>query len=154
MNALKQVEDFNTYLTEDQQDAVSAIKSHRDRGEPYINLHGPKDAGKTFLCWALQADGWDYHQALPDRVSNPAVTYDHGKYNRMATRRLRNNVEMNGVACVVYVTRKAAEEIYPRVELAPATAHYQAVARNWRELGLKPEEAPSPPHENAGDTDR
>jgi len=152
LNTLKQVDTYTEYLTEEQRDVFETIRSYRENGEPYINLHGPKSAGKTFICWALQEGDWAYHQALPDRVNNPAVIYDHGEYERMATRSLRNNVEMNGVACVLYVTRKVAEEIYPRIEFNPSTAHYKAIANNWDQLGLDPEGAPTITRDNTGDT--
>jgi len=140
-NTLKQVE-FEAHLTDAQRAALTAIKNHRDAGEVYINLYGPKDAGKTFLCWALHEDGWEYHQAFPDRVTNPAVIYDHGSPERRATRQLRNNVELQGVACVVYVTRTPAEEVYPRVQLSPSTTHYKTVVETWENLGLDPADAP------------
>jgi hypothetical protein len=142
MNALKQI-NFHEYLTDAQQTSLDAIHDHRDAGEPYINLYGPPKAGKTFLCWALQSEGWTYHQAIPERVNNPTAIYDHGKPDQRATRELRNNAELNGIACVLYVTRKEAEEVFPRVELAPTTAHYEAVAANWEKVGLDPEDAPT-----------
>jgi len=142
LNTLKQIQ-HQKYLTESQQEALETIKQHRDNGEIYINLYGPKGAGKTFLCWALQTNGWTYHQTFHNRVNNPAVIYDHGSRERRATRELRNNVELNGVACVVYVTRKPAEEVYPRVELTPSAPHYETVAATWEELGLNTEDAPA-----------
>lgn len=155
-NTLKQA-DFEACLTTVQQDALQAIQDHREAGEPYINLHGPPEAGKTFLCWALQDAGWAYYQALPDRVTETTVIYDHGSPDKRATRRLRNKAELSGVACAVYVTRTAAEEVYPRVELAPAAAHYESVAETWDRLGLDPDAAPtqssgsSTPSPNNGD---
>jgi len=143
MNTLKQT-DFDKHLTDAQREALASIYDHRETGEPFINLHGPPEAGKTFLCWALHDDEWDYYQALPDRVAETTVIYDHGSPDKQATRRLRNKAELSGVACAVYVTRKAAEEVYPRVELAPEAAHYERVAENWDQLGLSPDAVPTP----------
>jgi len=151
-NTLKRAE-FAECLTDAQQEALTAIKDHREAGEVYINLHGPKNAGKTFLCWTLQDEGWEYHQAFPDRVTNPAVIYDHGDPERAATRQLRNNVELRGVACVVYVTRHPAEEVYPRVKLSPSTSHYETVVDTWERLGLDPTDAPGYSRINTGTTD-
>lgn len=138
MNTLKQA-DFHVCLTDDQRDALETIQAHREAGEPFINLHGPPNSGKTFLCWALHDHGWAYYQALPDDVSEATVVYDHGLPDRMATRQLRNNVDLSGVECAVYVTQKPAEEVYPRVELAPSAVHYETVADNWERLGLSPD---------------
>lgn len=142
MNTLKQAE-FSECLTDTQSDALDAIQDYREGGEPYVNVYGPPEAGKTFLCWALQETGWAYYQALPDRVTETTVIFDHGSPEKQATRQLRNKAEMNGVACAVYVTRKAAEEVYPRVELTPPATHYEKIAENWNRLGLNPEAAPS-----------
>lgn len=142
MNTLKQA-DFEECLTDEQRGALEKIQTHREAEEPYINLHGPPYAGKTFLCWSLHDRGWAYYQALPNRVSETKVIYDHGAPERMATRRLRNNVELNGVACAVYVTEKPAEEVHPRVELSPSATHYETVASNWDQLGLDTDAAPT-----------
>jgi hypothetical protein len=132
-NALKHL-DFEPELTPPQREAIKAIRTQRDRGEPYINLYGPADAGKTFLCWALQADGWGYYQALPDSVSEPAVIYDHAAPDQRATRRLRNNFDMTGAEVVLYVTRSQASEVFPRIKLAQSDAHYRQVAATWERL--------------------
>lgn len=135
MNALKRL-DFEEALTQPQHEAIDAIRTHRDHGEPYINLYGPADAGKTFLCWALHADGWGYYQALADGVSETAVIYDHGSPDRRATRRLRNNIDMSPADTVVYVTQSHATEVYPRIELTPSDTHYRQVAATWERLGF------------------
>ncbi len=138
MNSLKQV-DVNEHLTSAQEDALEEIREHRKNGEPYINLYGPRNSGKTFLCWALREYGWEYQQAHFQRITEPdvtAVVYDHGEPNRSTTRQLRNNVDLSGLSNVVYVTKTPAEEVYPRVKLSPDEQHQQAIAACWETLGI------------------
>jgi hypothetical protein len=80
---------------------------------------------------------------MPDTADEPVVIYDHGDAERMATRKLRTHASINGLATVVYVTHKPAEEIYPRVELEPDKDHYETVRSNWKSLGLPVEDAPT-----------
>jgi hypothetical protein len=132
-------------LTGPQEQALEAIREHRNDNARFINLYGPRQSGKTFLCWVLQQSGtWEYHQANPDSVSSATVIYDHGEADRMATRRLRNHATINGVASVVYVTEKPAEELYPRIELEPSSDHYATIEDNWDSLGLDSSNAPTP----------
>lgn len=138
MNTLKQV-DATEHLTSAQKGVLEEIKKHRQNGETFINLHGPRDSGKTFLCWALREHGWDYQQAHFERVTEPDVTaviYDHGETTRSTTRKLRNNVDLSGLSNVVYVTKTPAKEVYPRVHLSPDEQHYQTIAANWETLGI------------------
>lgn len=138
MNTLKQV-NINEHLTSAQKGALEEIRQHRDNGEPFINLYGPKNSGKTFLCWALREYGWKYQQASFERVTEPdvtAVVYDHGKPDRSTTRQLRNNVDLSGLSNVVYVTKSPAKEVYPRVHLSTDEQHYQTIAASWDTLGL------------------
>lgn len=138
MNTLKQV-NINEHLTSAQKGALEEIRQHRDNGEPFINLYGPRNSGKTFLCWALRGYGWKYQQARFERVTEPdvtAVVYDHGKPDRSTTRQLRNNVDLSGLSNVVYVTKSPAKEIYPRVHLSTDEQHYQTIAASWDALGL------------------
>lgn len=144
MNTIKQAASAEL-LTDAQEDVLAAIKDHREDNAQFINLHGPQHAGKTFLCWVLQQDSdWTYDQALPDNADTPTTIYDHGNPNRRATRKLRNHASINGLATVVYVTDRPAEEVYPRVELDPTDDHYSEIAANWTDLGLDTETAPSP----------
>jgi hypothetical protein len=143
MNALKDAAEVDQ-LSIAQQEAIDQILEHRDDDARFINLYGPKKAGKTFLCWALQeSEGWEYHPQMPDTADEPVVIYDHGDANRMTTRKLRTHASINGLATVVYVTQKPAEEVFPRVELAPEEDHYATVQSNWESLGLPVEHAPS-----------
>lgn len=138
MNTLKQV-DIKENLTSAQKGALEEIRQHRENGELFINLHGPRNSGKTFLCWALREHGWKYQQAHFQRVTEPdvtAVVYDHGKPDRSTTRQLRNNVYLSGLSNVVYVTRSPAKEVYPRVHLSADEQHHQSVVANWDTLGL------------------
>ncbi len=144
MNTLKQAAS-GELLTDAQEAALTAIKDHREDDAKFINLHGPQHAGKTFLCWVLQQDSdWAYYQALPDNANTPTTIYDHGNPDRRATRKLRNHASINGLATIVYVTERPAEEVYPRVELSPAEEHYSEIASNWADLGLDLDTAPSP----------
>ncbi len=137
MNRLKENVD-ESLLTPAQIEALEKIIEHRKDGAQFINLHGPRDAGKTFLCWALQQkDEWEYYQALPDDPTSPAVIYDHGSPERRTTRKLRNHVSITGVATVVYVTERPANELYPRVEFRPEDSHYEMVESTWERLGIK-----------------
>jgi len=138
MNSLKQV-DIKQYLTSEQKGALEEVRQHREDGEPFINLYGPRNSGKTFLCWALREHGWKYQQAHFQRVTEPDVTaviYDHGKPDRSTTRQLRNNVVLSGLSNVVYVTRSPAKEVYPRVHISAGEQHHRSVAANWDTLGL------------------
>ena len=144
MNALKEAVD-ESLLTPAQQEAREEIVEHREDGTPFINLHGPRHAGKTFLCWILQdVSEWVYYQAIPNDPDTPTVIYDHGDPNRRATRNLRNHASINGLATVVYVTERPAEEVYPRVELRPDDSHYEQVASTWEDLGIDTSNAPTP----------
>lgn len=139
MNSLKQGID-ESLLTPAQQEAREAIKQHREDGAQFINLYGPRDAGKTLLCWVLQqGDEWDYYQALPKNPDSPVVIYDHGDPDRRATRELRNHASITGLATVVYVTERPATELYPRVELRPDDSHYEAVVNTLERLNIKTE---------------
>lgn len=132
-------------LTSAQEHAIKEIKEHREDKAQFINLYGPQYAGKTFLCWVLQeTKDWVYYQAVSNNPDTPTVIYDHGDPERCATRNLRNHASINGLATVVYVTRRPADEIYPRVELQPGDGHYQQVAENWEHLDLNTESAPAP----------
>lgn len=145
MNTLKQV-DANEYLTSVQKTALEKIKEHREKGEPFINLHGPRDSGKTFLCWALRDHGWEYRQAHFQQITEPDVTaviYDHGDTSRSTTRQLRNNVDLSGLSNVVYVTRTPAKEVYPRVHLSPDEQHYETKAAHWETLDIDTADLPS-----------
>lgn len=143
MNALKQAASPEL-LTEAQSAALDEICEHRGDDARFINLHGPQDAGKTFLCWVLhQTEGWEYYSQMPDSADEPVVIYDHGGADRMGTRQLRTHASINGLATVVYVTKTPAEEVYPRVELDPAENHYDTIQSNWESLGLSPEHAPT-----------
>jgi len=138
MNTIKQI-DLKKHLTPSQEDALEEIRQYRKNGEPFINLHGPRNSGKTFLCWALREYGWKYQQADFQRVTEPdvtAVVYDHGKPDRSTTRQLRNNVDLSGLSNVVYVTKSPAKEIYPRVHLSTDEQHYQTIAASWDTLGI------------------
>ena len=138
MNTIKQI-DLKKHLTPSQEDALEQIRQYRKNGEPFINLHGPRNSGKTFLCWALREYGWKYQQADFQRVTEPdvtAVVYDHGKPDRSTTRQLRNNVDLSGLSNVVYVTKSPAKEIYPRVHLSTDEQHYQTIAASWDTLGI------------------
>jgi len=138
MNTLKKV-DIKEHLTSAQKDALEEIRQYRENGEPFINLHGSRNSGKTFLCWALREHGWKYQQAHFQRVTEPdvtAVVYDHGKPDRATTRQLRNNVDLSGLSNVVYVTKSPAKEVYPRVHLSADEQHHRSVAANWDTLGL------------------
>ncbi len=145
LNILKQI-DANEYLTPTQKAALEEIRKHRQNGEPFINLHGPRDSGKTFLCWALREYGWEYQQANFQRVTDPdvtAVVYDHGDTGRSTTRQLRNNVDLSGLSNVVYVTKTPAKEVYPRVHLSPGEQHYKTIAAAWETLGIDTATVPS-----------
>jgi hypothetical protein len=143
-NTLKQAAD-ESLLTDAQEGALDAIQQHRDDGAQFINLHGPRHSGKTFLCWVLHlSEGWDYYQTGSKGVDEPTVIYDHGDPERRATRQLRNQASIQGLATVVYVTESPAAELYPRVELRPGDQHYQQVADNWEELNLDTSTAPTP----------
>jgi GTPase SAR1 family protein len=145
MNTLKQV-DIRQHLTSAQKGALEEIRQHRENGEPFINLYGPRNSGKTFLCWALREHGWKYQQAHFQRVTEPdvtAVVYDHGKPDRSTTRQLRNNVDLSGLSNVVYVTKSPAKEVYPRVHLSVDEQHHQSIAANWDTLGLDTATLPS-----------
>jgi len=138
MNTIKQI-DLKKHLTPSQEDALEEIRQYRKNGEPFINLHGPRNSGKTFLCWALREYGWKYQQADFQRVTEPdvtAVVYDHGKPDRSTTRQLRNNVDLSGLSNVVYVTKSPAKEVYPRVHLSTDEQHYQTITANWDSLGI------------------
>jgi hypothetical protein len=138
MNTIKQI-DLKKHLTPSQEDALEEIRQYRKNGEPFINLHGPRNSGKTFLCWALREYGWKYQQADFQRVTEPdvtAVVYDHGKPDRSTTRQLRNNVDLSGLSNVVYVTKSPAKEIYPRVHLSTDEQHYQTIAASWDTLSI------------------
>jgi len=144
MNALKEAVD-ESLLTPAQQEVHEEIIEHREDGAPFINLHGPRHAGKTFLCWVLQdVSEWVYYQAVPNDPDAPTVIYDHGDPSRRATRTLRNHASINGLATVVYVTDRPAEEVYPRVELRPDDSHYEQVASTWEDLGIDTNNAPTP----------
>ena len=124
-------------LTDVQQQALDQIQRYRRQEHQFINLYGPKDAGKTFLCWILQQNGmWEYYQALPERPRSPDVIYDHGNTRRQATRKLRNHATIHGLGTVLYVTRSPADELYPRVELSPEERHYKDVISRWKQLDL------------------
>lgn len=142
MNVLKKVAD-ESLLTPAQEEARQAITDHQSDGASFINLHGPRHAGKTFLSWVLR-DGTEgvYYQALPNNPDGPTVIYDHGEPERRATRQLRNHASIHQLETVVYVTERPAEELYPRVELRPGDTHYDLVAERWEELGLKTDAAP------------
>jgi len=143
MNALKDAVAVDQFSTA-QREAMDQIQEHRDEDARFINLYGPKEAGKTFLCWAMQkSEGWEYHPQMPDSADEPVVIYDHGDADRMATRKLRTHASINGLATVVYVTNKPAEEVFPRVELAPEEEHYETVQSNWESLGLPVDQAPT-----------
>ncbi|MFC3477744.1 hypothetical protein [Halobacterium litoreum] len=143
MNALKDAASVER-LSAAQQEAMDQIRKHRDDDARFINLYGPEEAGKTFLCWALrEAEDWEYHPQMPESADEPVVIYDHGEADRMATRNLRNHASINGLATIVYVTHRPAEEVFPRVELAPGEDHYQTVRANWEALGLSVEHAPT-----------
>jgi hypothetical protein len=144
MNRLKDAAS-EAMLTDAQQEAFSEIKQHREDEARFINLHGPRYAGKTFLCWILsQSSDWYYNQAIADNPDTPTVVYDHGDPERRTTRQLRNHASIHGLATTVYVTRRPADELYPRVELKPGDEHYEQVAKNWEELGLNTDTAPAP----------
>lgn len=144
MNTLKDAA-TDTLLTDAQVQALDTIEDYRSNSEPYINLYGPPDVGKTFLCWILQQDSdWTYYQALPDSPDSPAVIYDHADPERRATRQLRSHATINGLSTVVYVTNRPADEVYPRVELQPSDAHYDTITANWEQLGLNTHAAPTP----------
>ena len=144
MNVLKDTAD-ESLLTDAQRDARDAILQHRQDDARFINLHGPRHAGKTFLCWVLHlSEGWGYYQTGSNDADTPTVIYDHGEPERRATRQLRNRASINGLATVVYVTKRPADELYPRVELRPGDDHYQQVTDTWQELGLDTETAPTP----------
>lgn len=132
-------------LTDAQQQAFDEIQAHREDGAHFINLHGPRYAGKTFLCWVLhQTPAWVYYQAMHDNPDTPTVIFDHGDPKRRATRKLRNHTSIHGLATILYVTRRPADELYPRVELNPDDRHYDQVASNWDTLGLDTTNAPTP----------
>lgn len=138
MNTLKQL-NHEKYLTTSQEEALDEILDSREDGEPFINLHGSKMVGKTFLCWALREHGWTYRHAPPRKVTDPDVTaviYDHGSPQRRATRQLRNSVDLSGLSNAVYVTRTPAEELYPRVELSADEDEYRTIANNWETVGI------------------
>jgi hypothetical protein len=144
MNVLKEAAD-ESLLTDAQEDAYDAILQHREDGARFINLHGSRHAGKTFLCWVLHlSEGWAYYQTGSKSVDTPTVIYDHGEPERRATRQLRNRARINGLATIVYVTEHPADELYPRVELRPGDEHYQQIADTWDDLGLDTENAPTP----------
>ena len=144
MNVLKEAVD-ESLLTPAQQEVREEIIEHREDGTPFINLHGPRHAGKTFLCWVLQdMSEWSYNQAVSNDPDTPTVIYDHGDPDRRATRTLRNHASINGLATVVYVTERPAEELYPRVELRPDESHYEQVASTWEDLGIDTSNAPTP----------
>jgi hypothetical protein len=131
-------------LSTAQRQALNQIREHRDDDAQFINLYGRKKAGKTFLCWALrESEGWEYHPQMPDTADEPVVIYDHGDADRMATRKLRTHASINGLATVVYVTQRPAEEVFPRVKLAPEEDHYETVQLNWKSMGLPVECAPT-----------
>jgi hypothetical protein len=143
-NTLKEAVD-ESLLTPAQKQARNTVLDHRKDGAPFINLHGPHHAGKTFLCWVLhETEGWPYYQAVHEQLDNPIVIYDHADSGRRATRNLRNHASINGLATVVYVTNQPADELYPQVELRPGESHYEQVASTWENLGLDPDTAPTP----------
>jgi len=136
MNKLKEVASEDL-LTEEQHGAINQIRQHREQDVRFINLYGSKDAGKTFLCWVLQrSEGWKYYPNMPEKADEPVVIYDHSDPDRMATRRLRNHANINGLATVVYVTETPAEELHPRVELSPSDSHYERIQSNWESMEL------------------
>lgn len=143
MNTLK--ESINSdFLTDAQQEAYERVEMYREEGHPRINLHGPRAAGKTYLCWVLAASAiWSYYPVMPGRARSPHVIYDHGTIERMSQRQFRNNIQINSISNAVYVTEKPADEIHPQVGLNPGEDHYEQIAQVWNELGLDPDNAPS-----------
>jgi len=144
MNVLKEAAE-ESLLISAQEEARATIKQHREDDARFINLHGPRHAGKTFLCWMMHlAEGWGYYQWDSKNGGTPTVIYDHGDPERRATRNLRNYASIKGLATVVYVTEQPAKELYPRVELRPGDGHYEEVSSTWEELGLDTDNAPTP----------
>lgn len=143
INRLKQAAS-EEHLTSEQQRALKEILQQRKRRESYINLHGPSDAGKTFLAWVLSnKDGWGYYQSFPDEVHETVVIFDHGNSDRDSTRDLRRQSQLNRLATVVYITSKPATELYPRVALVPSVEHYNTIESNWEAIGLDASQAPT-----------
>lgn len=143
MNALKHAVAVERLSTAQRQ-ALNQIQKHRDEDNRFINLYGPENAGKTYLCWVLQKlEEWEYHPQMPDAANERVVIYDHGDADRMATRDLRTHASINGLATVVYVTQRPAEEVFPKVKLVPEEDHYGTIQSNWKSMGLPIKCAPT-----------
>lgn len=100
-------------LSPDQQTILEAIESLRET--QLVNIHGPSEAGKTFLGWMLaqKYDHWSYYPWVPrSPIDETYVIIDNVAPRRVASRRVQEFVWFDDVELAVALSREPVPEIH------------------------------------------
>jgi len=113
MNLIKERADEG-WLTDSQREVYQVILE-RWLTQPFVNLWGPRGAGKTFLARLLaKCRGYAYVHNLAEAPQNtPQVVLDDAEYSRA----LRPLARSLGLGRVLLITETPVREAMPKVEL-------------------------------------
>jgi energy-coupling factor transporter ATP-binding protein EcfA2 len=133
VNLIKEKAD-ERWLTDSQREVYEAILEHW-QSQPFVNLCGPRGAGKTFLARLLaKHHGYAYVHELAQAPPNaPQVVLDDAEYDR-ALRPLARDL---GLGRVLLITETPVRETMPKVELVLDTHDvYQFCANLSERCGI------------------
>ena len=107
------------WLTPSQTQAFEELKTFLSPPHRVINIFGEMGAGKTFLGWVLQKEGvGTYICSHEDLIENQkSIILDNYSNRRKLVRKIRNDLEMKNIGNMIILTRYAAEDEIPCIEV-------------------------------------
>ena len=127
------------WLTPSQMQAFEKLKTFLSPPHRVINIFGEKGAGKTFLGWVLQKEGvGTYIYSYEDLIeSQRSLILDNYSNRRKLVRGIRNDLEIKNIGNIVILTRHAAEDDIPRIEVGLTKDDIRVAKANLYRIDIK-----------------
>jgi ABC-type Na+ transport system ATPase subunit NatA len=127
------------WLTPSQMRAFEELTTFLSPPHRVINIFGEKGAGKTFLGWVLQKEGVGiYVHSYEDLIeSQRSLILDNYSNRRKLVRRIRNDLEMKNIGNIVILTRHAAEDDIPCIEVRLTEDDIRVAKANLYRVDIK-----------------
>ena len=127
------------WLTPSQIQAFEELKNFLSPPQRAINIFGEKGAGKTFLGWVLQKECVGvYIPSYEDLIGNQrSIILDSYSNRRKLVRKIRNDLEMKNIGNIIILTRYAAEDDIPRIEVGLTEDDIRVAKANLYRVDIK-----------------